>query len=402
MAAAFADQTMKELYGFNGVVHVSRIVFLEWVSVLSVMVFCLLLGFKLDNQIDWPYWFVSLPLWVFYVSAAFCAALLWQGFSGSLFRLDLTDLLGKQRRFFTPLLAFCAGAVTLTHALLILNLDRATNYSYAIAFIPTLLAGAVVALSLWFVLKRIIKMARRKGSRRRALNEVFEEFQRNHDQVELKRLQRFVEVESGREDSRPHLIIRGSVFPGLTSTPWHDPERFEWVKQLEASGDVIRKEVLQAVQNRAGFAQYFYPGVGTESWQSLMFYKGAGRIEENCERCPETARLIEQLPGGTVREAMVSLLKPKAYIKPHRDSGNQLLTCHLGLRIPAGCAIRVGGETRTWSEGRCLIFDTTFEHEAWNKSDEPRVVLLVDFWHPDLTRVEREFLMAVTTRIGYW
>ena len=133
-----------------------------------------------------------------------------------------------------------------------------------------------------------------------------------------------------------------------------------------------------------------------------MFYKGGRKIEENCARCPQTAKLIEQLPGGTVREAMVSLLEPKAIIKPHRDSGNQLLTCHLGLRIPSDCAIRVGGETRTWSEGQCLIFDTTFEHEAWNKSDEPRVVLLVDFWHPDLTQVERNFLMSVTQRIGHW
>jgi len=328
--------------------------------------------------------------------------LLWQGLSGSLFRLDLTDLLGKQRRFFTPLLVLCAVAVTLTHALLILNLDRTINYSYAIAFIPALLAGAVAAASLWFVLKRIMRLARRKGSRRRALSEVLEEFQRAYNQDELKRLTHFVDLERGRGDSRPHLVIRGSVFPELASTPWHDPARFEWVKELEAATDVIREEVLQAVQNRAGFRQYFYPGVGNESWQSLMFYKGARRIEENCALCPETARRIEQLPGGTVREAMVSLLEPKAYIKPHRDSGNQLLTCHLGLRIPSDCAIRVGGDTRTWSEGRCLIFDTTFEHEAWNKSDEPRVVLLVDFWHPDLTKVEREFLMAVTERIGYW
>ena len=393
---------MKELYGFNGVIHVSRIVFLEWVAVLSVMAFCLLLGFKLDNQIEWSYWFISAPLWIFYGSVAISAALLWQGFSGSLFRLDLTDLLGKQRRYFTPLLAFCAVAVVFTHTLLILNLDQTTNYSYAIAFIPTLVACAVIAASLWFVLKRIIKLARRKGSRRRALNEVFGEFQRDHEQTELMRLKRFVDVESGRGDSRPHLLIRGPVFPGLTSTPWHDPAQFEWVKELEDSTDTIREEVLHAVQNRNGFSQYFYPGVGNESWQSLMFYKGGRRIEENCARCPETAKLIEQLPGGTVREAMVSLLEPKAIIKPHRDSGNQLLTCHLGLRIPSDCAIRVGGETRTWSEGQCIIFDTTFEHEAWNKSDEPRVVLLVDFWHPDLTQVERKFLMSVTQRIGYW
>jgi aspartate beta-hydroxylase len=218
----------------------------------------------------------------------------------------------------------------------------------------------------------------------------------------MQRLETFVELESGRGNSSPHLVIRGSVFPGLTSSPWHDTSKFEWVKDLEASTGVIRNEVMNIVRDRDGFKQYHYPGVGTESWQSLVFYKGGRRLEENCERCPETVKRIEALPGATLREAMISLLEPEAYIKPHRDSGNQLLTCHLGLRIPPGCAIRVGGETRTWTEGRCLIFDTTFEHEAWNKSDEPRVVLLVDFWHPDLSQVERDFLLAVTQRIGHW
>jgi hypothetical protein len=393
---------MRELYGFDGIIHVSRIVFLEWVALLSVLIFCLLLGLRLDAHIAWSYWFVSLPLWLFYVCVALSAALLWQGFSGNLFRLDLTDLLGKQRKFLTPLLILCAVAVTLTHALLILNLDRTTNYSYAIAFVPLLIAGAIVAASLWYVLKRIIRMARRKGGRRRALNEVLDEFRKDHDEMELKRLAHFVDVESGRGGSGPQLLIRGSVFPGLASAPWHERVRFEWVRELEAATDLIRDEVMKVVQSRDGFKQYFYPGVGNESWQSLMFYKGGRRMEENCALCPETVRRIEQMPGGTVREAMISLLEPKAHIRPHRDSGNQLLTCHLGLRIPSDCAIRVGSETRNWSEGQCLIFDTTFEHEAWNKSDEPRVVLLVDFWHPDLTNVEREFLMAVTKRIGHW
>jgi hypothetical protein len=393
---------MKELYGFSGIIHVSRIVFFQWVSVLSVMAFCLLLALRLDNHIQWSYWFVSLPLWLFYLSAVFWSALLWKGLSGSLFRLDLTDLLGKQRRFFTPLLALCALAVLITHGLVIMNLDSTTDYSYAIAFIPTLFAGTLVAVSLWFILKRIIHMARRKGGRRRALGEVLEEFRKECDDSELKRLERFVQLESGRGDLRPHLLIRGSVFPALTSSPWHDTASFDWVKDVEASTDLIREEVLRVVEDRAGFKQYLYPGVSTDKWQSLMFYKGARRIDENCERCPETVKCIEAMPGGIVREAMISLLEPQSYIKPHRDSGNQLLTCHLGLRIPADCAIRVGGETRTWEEGRCLIFDTTFEHEAWNRSDQPRVVLLVDFWHPELTRVEREFLLRVTRRIGHW
>jgi aspartyl/asparaginyl beta-hydroxylase (cupin superfamily) len=79
--------------------------------------------------------------------------------------------------------------------------------------------------------------------------------------------------------------------------------------------------------------------------------------------------------------------------------------------VPEGdCAIRVGHETRRWEEGRCLIFDDHFEHEAWNHTQEERIVLIVDLWHPDLTATEvelltglQEYALAHAHRLGrYW
>jgi aspartyl/asparaginyl beta-hydroxylase (cupin superfamily) len=65
---------------------------------------------------------------------------------------------------------------------------------------------------------------------------------------------------------------------------------------------------------------------------------------------------------------------------------------HLPLVVPSGCRFRVGGETREWREGEAFAFDDTIEHEAWNNSDEPRVVLILDVWNPHLTLVEQELL----------
>jgi aspartyl/asparaginyl beta-hydroxylase (cupin superfamily) len=67
---------------------------------------------------------------------------------------------------------------------------------------------------------------------------------------------------------------------------------------------------------------------------------------------------------------------------------NTRLTCHLGLVVTPGSSLRVGPEVVTWQEGKCLVFDDSFEHEAWNRSDSERVVLLIQFWHPDLTEPE--------------
>ena len=103
---------------------------------------------------------------------------------------------------------------------------------------------------------------------------------------------------------------------------------------------------------------------------------------------------------GTSPEAFFSLLKPGAHIRPHFGVANTKVAVHLPLVIPEGdCAIRVGEETRQWTEGRCLIFDDSFEHEAWNRSDQLRIVFIFDVWNPDLTPEECtaiEMLCAVS------
>jgi len=79
---------------------------------------------------------------------------------------------------------------------------------------------------------------------------------------------------------------------------------------------------------------------------------------------------------------------------------NTRLVTHLPLIVPDHCAIKVGGEERVWREGECFTFDDTFEHEAWNRSERTRVVMLMDIWNPYLTEVEREALTALVPAIG--
>jgi len=60
------------------------------------------------------------------------------------------------------------------------------------------------------------------------------------------------------------------------------------------------------------------------------------------------------------------------------------LRCHLPLVVPDPdlCAIRVGNETVHWKEGELIIFDDSFDHEAWNKSNKDRIVLMFDIPNP--------------------
>ena len=78
---------------------------------------------------------------------------------------------------------------------------------------------------------------------------------------------------------------------------------------------------------------------------------------------------------------------------------NARLIGHLPLIVPAGCALRVGNETREWREDEVVLFDDTIEHEAWNTSAETRVVLLFDIWRPELSDTERNLVVAMLKTI---
>jgi aspartyl/asparaginyl beta-hydroxylase (cupin superfamily) len=80
-----------------------------------------------------------------------------------------------------------------------------------------------------------------------------------------------------------------------------------------------------------------------------------------------------------------SRLAPGTHIKPHRGYegyAGYVLRAHLGLDVPPNCVIRVLDQTRGWDEGKCIVFDDSSEHEAWNFGDRPRTVLLLDFLNP--------------------
>ena len=119
------------------------------------------------------------------------------------------------------------------------------------------------------------------------------------------------------------------------------------------------------------------------TWKTFFLCGYGYWIQENCARCPETARVLRKIPQLTM--AFFSVLAPRTHIPAHRGPYNGVLRYHLGLMVPqppTSCRIRVEDEVRSWREGESLIFDDSYLHEVWNDSDSYRVVLFVDFLRP--------------------
>lgn len=228
----------------------------------------------------------------------------------------------------------------------------------------------------------------------------------------MSRARRFLEVFNG-ERSEPWADSRQTpswmYFPGLAPRPWFEREEFEWVATAEAAAPAIRRELETVLAGEAGVRPYvpeeesmpeaWQRLAGTLKWGSYHLYRGGRRQMGPCRDCPETAALLERIPlmdaPGHAPEAFFSILQPGTHIPPHVGLANTKLAVHLALAIPENCSITVGGETRTWHEGRVLVFDDSFRHEARNDSDAVRAVLITEIWNPQLTEAERESVRAI-------
>ena len=207
-------------------------------------------------------------------------------------------------------------------------------------------------------------------------------------------------------------------FPDLPTTRFFGRELFPWYEALEAHADAIRAEMLEVLSEDSGlepFLGHFDDKLalqdhlrgdnGEPAWNAFFFHRHGVRNDANAARCPVTIAALEATPLCRVRdhspEVCFSVLTPGSHILPHRGVTNTRLVTHLPLVVPEGdLALHVSGETMRWQEGRCFTFDDTFEHEAWNRSSETRVVVLLDVWNPYLTEVEREAVAALTAGIG--
>ena len=178
------------------------------------------------------------------------------------------------------------------------------------------------------------------------------------------------------------MLARPSLGGGVPVSAFHDPREFAFVPLLEAAFEAVLAE-LRALEpgdfmESPDSLTTVAGGYDETGWRYFALHGDGVRLDEHRRRCPTTARVCAAVPG--LVNAGFSLFRPGTHLYPHRGERRGVLRCHLPLVVPKGdVGLRFGGETRTWRAGECLVFDDTFEHDAWNHTDGDRVVLLVTF-----------------------
>ncbi|XP_077487954.1 aspartyl/asparaginyl beta-hydroxylase-like [Amblyomma americanum] len=187
---------------------------------------------------------------------------------------------------------------------------------------------------------------------------------------------------------------------GLKAQPWWSPDETPYassIKELEKHWLDIKNEALSLMTDK-GFKPEAENLKDSGDWKQFEIFARGRKIDRNCRLAPKTCALIGKIPdaAGCKRgQAKFSLMHPGTHVWAHVGPTNCRLRSHLGLVVPPKVRIRVANETRQWKEGKVLMFDDSFEHEVWHEGDTLRLVLIVDFWHPDLSASQKASLSPI-------
>lgn len=228
--------------------------------------------------------------------------------------------------------------------------------------------------------------------------------------VERRRVEAFVDLNL-RTRRRFQQEPMEYFYPGLPAIEFWERKHFPWLAEFEAQTDSITVELRQILQaDQQGFRPYIHydEHLPLDQWRELnhsprwsafhLFERGSP-VPERVARAPATMQAITRLPQTDVPlrspAAFFSVLQPRTRIPPHTGVANFRLIAHLPLILPGRCGFRVGAESREWRLGEAWVFDDTIEHEAWNDSEQIRVILICDIWNPLLSEAERQGIRSV-------
>jgi aspartyl/asparaginyl beta-hydroxylase (cupin superfamily) len=183
-------------------------------------------------------------------------------------------------------------------------------------------------------------------------------------------------------------IIKKELIQILNSNKWG-----KWLsdyKEAPSFTKMNHQEIIDRINNSYGKMNESKDG----SWRLYGLILNQQELD-TADTCPETMKILNKV-STKILNAGFSLLEPGSSTKPHVDYNNKFYRLHIPMIIPKtnqllknsvldkSCenkelaVFQVEDEYIAWNENEYFIFDDLCLHNAWNKTNENRIVLLVD------------------------
>ena len=174
---------------------------------------------------------------------------------------------------------------------------------------------------------------------------------------------------------------------------------------FENNYELILKEFTKLVESKdKNIIPYMNKSLASkaENWTIFPLYVWGKKKKENCEKCPETTRIIESIPAMT--HASFSILNANTSIKPHHGDSNVMYRCHFTLNCKNSLpeiGMRVGNQQISWKNGKIFAFCDAYEHEVWNKTENERWILIIDILREEFESDKKQICAEVNATL-WW
>jgi aspartate beta-hydroxylase len=175
---------------------------------------------------------------------------------------------------------------------------------------------------------------------------------------------------------RPTFFDVAKTYPALDRVTQAYPAiRREFDRLFAEAGELPQYHEIDSGERKISNAT-------PKRWSVFMLEILGHRPGANRARCPETCRVLDQVPN--LIQAFFSILEPGKSVPEHEGPYLGYLRYHLGLRVPAQNPPKliVNSQEYIWREGEAVLFDDSWPHSVVNHSNDSRAVLIVDVRRP--------------------
>ena len=192
-------------------------------------------------------------------------------------------------------------------------------------------------------------------------------------------------------------------------------ERFPESEHFIAAWPALRDEALELAKNLQQVPRFHelmasqaeISANDNRDWRMFVLKAYGVPFRKNMDKCPVLAGLVESVPD--VLTATLSFLAPHKHIPRHRGPFRGVLRFYLGLSVPLAedgrpaTVLNIDDVEHRIADGEALLWDDTFPHEIWNRSDSSRIALLLDVRRRgmplDLTLLSNMLVRSVGTAV---
>jgi aspartyl/asparaginyl beta-hydroxylase (cupin superfamily) len=178
-------------------------------------------------------------------------------------------------------------------------------------------------------------------------------------------------------------------------------DEYDWAIDFQKNWILIRDELNSYLNLHEPEAYFNSSMVNTKNtWKTISLKWWDIEFRKRQAYFPITSSILKKYPE--LLSLSFNQLEPQGRILPHCGDTNAIYRCHLGLEVPdqlPATGFRVREETRSWEEGKWLVFMDAYNHEAFNQSDRKRVIMVVDVLRPEFKHNRKKVISVVLTSL---